>query len=84
MIKRQEPIPITYMDLKFQEGFKADIVINKLVILALKSVSSIQPVHKKQVLTYLKLSNCKLGYLLNFNEELMKQGIFRIVNCFED
>jgi len=79
-IKRQVPISITYHGLVFQEGFRADIVIEDKVILELKSVLSLMPVHKKQLLTYLKLSGCKLGYLLNFNEELMKSGISRVVN----
>ncbi|PCJ57408.1 MAG: GxxExxY protein [Planctomycetota bacterium] len=79
-VDRQVPISIMYNGIKFNEGFRADIIIENKVILELKTVSSIQPVHKKQLITYLKLTNCKLGYLLNFNEELMKNGIVRKIN----
>lgn len=79
-VKRQIAIPVIYDNIKFDEWFKADIIINNIVLLELKSVENIHPVHKKQLLTYLKLTNIKLGYLLNFNESLMKKGITRIVN----
>jgi GxxExxY protein len=78
--ERQVPMPINYKGLQFDEGFRADIVVNDKVILELKSVEQAMPVHKKQVLTYLKLSGCKLGYLLNFGEALMKNGVARCVN----
>ena len=74
------PIPIEFDGLKFDEGFRADLVVNGLVILELKSIEEVHPVHKKQLLTYLKLTNLKLGYLLNFGDELMKNGITRIIN----
>jgi GxxExxY protein len=83
-VKRQVSIPIMYEEIKFDEGFKADIIINNKVLLELKSVEKLHPVHKKQLLTYLKLTNIKLGYLLNFNESLMKEGITRIVNNLEE
>ncbi len=79
-VKRQLRIPIEYHGIKFEEGFRADIVVENKVILELKSVECITKAHKKQVLTYLKLAERKLGYLLNFGEALMKDGIFRIVN----
>lgn len=79
-IKRQVSIPIEYEGIKFDEGFKADIIIEDKVILELKSVESITKAHKKQTLTYLKLTGYKLGYLLNFGESLMKNGISRIIN----
>jgi len=79
-INRQESIPIEYQGIKFDEGFRADILIENKVIIELKSVESINKVHKKQVLTYLRLTGCKLGYLLNFGEALMKDGISRIIN----
>ncbi len=79
-VQRQVPIPIEFEGVVYEEGFRADIVINKLVILELKSVEKTHPVHKKQILTYLKLSGLKLGYLLNFGEELMKNGITRVIN----
>ncbi len=83
-VKRQVPIPITYEEILFDEGFKADIIINDKVLLELKSVENLHPVHKKQLLTYLKLTNINLGYLLNFNESLMKEGITRIVNNLKE
>ena len=79
-IKRQVQIPVEYHGIKFNEGFRADIVVEDKVILELKSVESVNDAHKKQVLTYLKLTGCKLGYLLNFGEALMKDGITRLIN----
>ncbi len=77
---RQVPMPIVYNGIKFNEGFRADIVVEHKVIIELKSLESINEVDKKQVLTYLKLTNYKLGYLLNFGELLMKNGLSRIIN----
>ena len=79
-VQRQVPVPIRFDGLEFDEGFRADIIVNELVILELKSIEKVHPVHKKQVLTYLKLTNLKLGYLLNFGDELMKNGLTRIIN----
>jgi len=79
-VERQVPIPIEYEGIKFDEEFKADIVLDNKVILELKSVESVTRAHKKQILTYLKLTGCKLGFLLNFGEALMKNGISRIIN----
>ena len=83
-VERQVPISITYQDLVFNEGFKADIILNRKVILDLKSVEHVTLAHKKQIQTYLKLADCKLGYLLNFGEALMKKGITRAVNGLEE
>ena len=80
VIDRQKPIPIEFDGLKFDEGFRADLVVNGLVILELKSIEEVHPVHNKQLLTYLQLTNLKLGYLLNFGDDLMKNGITRIIN----
>jgi GxxExxY protein len=79
-VERQVSVPIEYHGIKFEEGFRADIIVEDKVIVELKSVESISKAHKKQVLTYLKLTGCKLGYLLNFGETLMKNGISRIIN----
>jgi len=79
-ILRQVSIPIEYRGIKFDEGFRVDIFVENKVIIELKSVESINKAHKKQVLTYLRLTGCKLGYLLNFGEALMKDGISRIIN----
>ena len=83
-VKRQVPVSIDYDGIVFEEGFKADIIINDKVILELKSVDEIKPVHKKQLQTYLKLTSCKLGFLLNFNTSLMKDGITRCVNGLKE
>jgi GxxExxY protein len=80
IIDRQVRVPIKFDDLYFEEGFRADIIVDKKVILELKSIEKVHPVHKKQLLTYLKLTNIKLGLLLNFGEDLMKNGIERIIN----
>ncbi|MEW6572604.1 MAG: GxxExxY protein [Bacillota bacterium] len=78
-VARQVSIPIEYHGIKFDEGFRADILVENKVIIELKSVESVNNAHKKQVLTYLRLTG-KLGYLLNFGEALMKDGISRIIN----
>jgi len=83
-VDRQVPIPITYKGIRFDEGFRADIVVERKVILEFKSVANTTPAHRQQVQTYLRLANCKHGYLLNFGEELMKTGITRCVNGMED
>jgi len=79
-VERQVGIPIHFMGEFFEEGFRADLIIEKKVILELKSVETLKPVHKKQLLTYLKLTGLKLGYIINFGDALMKNGIVRIIN----
>ncbi len=79
-VERQVPVSIEYDGIKFDEGFRADIIIENKVILELKSIESVTKAHKKQVLTYLRLTGCKLGFLLNFGEALMKDGITRIID----
>ena len=79
-VVRQKPIPVVYEEVRLEEGFRADLVVEDKVIIELKSVEAIARVHKKQVLTYLRLSKLKLGLLINFGEELIKDGISRIVN----
>ncbi len=78
--ERQMGVPVTYENIKMDIGFRADIIVESKVIVELKSVEKILPVHKKQLLTYLKLTGMKLGLLVNFNVELIKNGITRIVN----
>ena len=82
-VERQVSVPIEYEDIRFDEGFRADIIVEGKVILELKSVERVTGAHKKQVQTYLRLTGCKLGYLLNFGEALMKNGITRCVNGLE-
>lgn len=77
---RQQGIPVIYEDIKMDIGFRADVIIENKVIVEIKSIETIAPVHHKQLLTYLKLTNYKLGLLVNFNVDLIKNGITRIVN----
>jgi len=79
-VRRQVPIPIVWDGLKFVEGFKADMIVNDKVILELKSIEKLLPVHAKQLLTYLRLTDMRLGLLINFGEEFIKNGIKRVVN----
>jgi len=78
--ERQKAISLIYGDIKLDAAFRADFIVEKKVIVELKSVEKILPVHKKQLLTYLKIAQCKLGLLVNFNTELPKNGIHRVVN----
>ncbi len=77
---RQLAVPIVYENIKMDIGFRADIIVDDKVIIELKSVDNVLPVHKKQLLTYLKLTGKKVGLLINFNESLIKNGIVRIAN----
>ena len=79
-VARQVLVPIKYKGKQIDDGYRADIVVNDLVVLELKSIEAVRDVHKKQLLTYLKLGGKKLGYLLNFGEAVMKKGVVRIVN----
>ena len=79
-ISRQKTITIVWEEIKMEHGFRADLIVENKVLIEIKSVESIAPVHQKQVLTYLKLTNLKLGLLINFNEAYIKNGITRIVN----
>jgi GxxExxY protein len=83
-VERQVPIPIRIRGMKFEEGFRADIIVENKVIIEIKSIEKISAAQKKQILTYLKLTKCRLGYLLNFGEALMKKGITRCVNNLEE
>lgn len=79
-VERQKPVGVNWKNIKIDKAFKADLVIEGKVIIELKSVEALLPVHKKQVITYLKLTDLKLGLLINFNVELIKNGVLRIVN----
>lgn len=79
-IKRQIPIPLVHELIKLEAGFRADLIVEDKLLIEIKSIECIAPVHYKQVTTYLKLANIKLGLLINFNVALIKDGIQRIVN----
>jgi len=83
-VERQKVIPLNYKGLNFIESFKADLIVEKKVILEIKSVEILHGVHSKQLLTYLKLTGLKLGFVLNFNQALLKQGMIRVVNGLKE
>ncbi len=83
-VKRQEPITIHYKHMKFEEAFRADLLVAQKVIVELKSVEQIHNAHRKQIQTYLRLTGLKLGYIFNFGAALMKEGIVRAVNGLEE
>ena len=82
--KRQEKQPINYKGLEIDEGYRIDILVDRKIILELKAVDHLNNIHTAQLLTYLKLSGCKLGYLMNFNVRLLKDGIKRVVNEYPE
>ena len=79
-VERQKPIPVIWEDVYLDIGFRSDLIVENKVIIEIKSVAEISNVHPKQLLTYLKITDLKLGLLINFNESLIKNGIKRIVN----
>jgi GxxExxY protein len=84
MVERQVPVAIVFDGIRFDEGFRADLIVEDKVIVELKSVENIVPVHKKQLLTYLRLADKRLGLLINFGSELIRDGISRVVNGLND
>ena len=79
-VERQKSLPVVYENVRLEEGFRADLIVSDRVIIELKSVETIAPVHKKQLLTYLRLAEKRLGLLINFGAALIKNGITRVVN----
>jgi GxxExxY protein len=79
-VEREKAVPVTFEGIQFEMGFRADLIVNGCLIVELKSVEKLAPVHGKQLLTYLKLTECRLGVLINFGEELLKNGIKRVAN----
>ena len=84
LVERQVPIPLTWNGMLIENSFRADMIVEKKLILELKSIERLMPVHKKQVITYLRITGLKLGLLLNFGTDLMKNGIVRLVNRIEE
>ena len=81
-VRAEVPLPVFYRGQKVNEdGFRLDLLVEDLIVVELKSVEKVQPVHKKQLLTYLRLAKKPLGLLINFNEVLLKDGISRIINA---
>ena len=79
-IETEVPIRVEWDEVKLEVGFRADLIVEQSVVVELKSIEQIAPVHKKQLLTYLRLTNCRLGLLINFNTELIRDGISRVAN----
>jgi GxxExxY protein len=80
--ERQVPLPVFYDGLRMEIGFRADIMVERTVLVEIKSIETVAPVHKKQLLTYLRLTNLQTGLLINFNETLLKNGITRLFNNY--
>ena len=79
----QVPLPVIYKDRKLEAGFRIDLLVDNRVLVELKAVEGLAPIHTAQVITYLRLANLRLGFLINFNEVLLKDGIKRIVNNYQ-
>ena len=75
--ERQKPLPLIYKEIHLDQGYRADLIVEKRVIVELKTVEQIAPIHEAQILSYLRFSNCSVGLLINFNANLLKQGIRR-------
>lgn len=80
IVEKQKPLPLIYEDVKMEVGYRVDLLVEKKFIIEIKSVDSLNDIHLAQILTYLKLSDCKLGMLINFNVTLIKNGIKRVIN----
>ena len=83
-VVEEKPIPVVWEDVRLELGFRADLIVNNMVTIETKSVETVAPVHKKQLLTYLRLLDMRVGLLINFNVELLKDGISRVVNRLEE
>ena len=83
-VEPQKPLPVVYQQVRLDCGYRLDLVVDDLVIVEIKSVDRLAPIHEAQLLSYLKLAGCKVGLLLNFNVLVLKSGIRRIVNGFPE
>ncbi len=83
-VKTKHPVPVVWEGVRLETAFEADVIVEDKLVLELKSIEAIGRVHKKQVLTYLRLTNCRLGLLINFGSELIKDGISRVANGLEE
>ena len=79
-VERQKALPIIYRDVKLDCGYRLDLLVEKKVIVELKAIDQLLPIHSAQLLSYLKLSGCKVGLLINFNVKILKNGLCRIIN----
>lgn len=83
-IEQQKPLPIAYKQVKLDCGYRLDVLVEEEVIVEIKAVEKLMPIHKAQLLSYLKLSGCKVGLLINFDVKILKDGVVRVVNNFPD
>lgn len=81
-LEKQKPLPLIYEEIKLETGYRVDLIVENKLIIEIKSVEALNDVHLAQIMTYLKLSGCKLGLLINFNVVLIKDGIRRIINGY--
>ncbi|MDR1882721.1 MAG: GxxExxY protein [Prevotella sp.] len=81
-VEKQKPLPLIYEEVKLEIGYRIDLMVEKMLILEIKSVEALNDLHMAQILTYLRLSDCKLGLLINFNTVLFKDGIKRVINGY--
>jgi GxxExxY protein len=83
-IEHQKPLPVVYREVKLECGYRLDLLVDEAVIVEIKTVNQLAPIHKAQLLSYLRLSGCKVGLLINFNVKVLKEGVVRVVNGFPD
>ena len=83
-VEEQKPLPVVYREVRLDCGYRLDLLVEETVIVEIKAVERLMPIHQAQLLSYLKLSGCKVGLLINFNVEVLKSGIRRVVNDFPD
>jgi len=81
-VQRQLPLPLVYKDIKLNVGYRIDLMVEEKIIVEIKAVEALAPIHTAQILTYLKLKNLKLGLLINFNSVLLKNGVKRVLNGY--
>ena len=81
-VQRQVALPVSYKQVKLEAGYRVDLLVEKQVIVEIKSVERIAPIHKAQLLTYLKVSNLRVGLLINFNVDVLRKGVSRVVNSY--
>ena len=83
-VEQQKPLPLLYKGVRLDCGYRLDLLVEGLVVVEIKSVDLLMPIHKAQLLSYLKLSGCRVGLLINFNAKILKDGIVRVVNDFPE
>jgi GxxExxY protein len=83
-VEKEAPVALQWDSLQFEKGFRADLIVERKVVIEVKAIAELAPVHKRQLLPYLRLTDCKLGLLINFGEERIKNGIVRVVNHLDE